>query len=400
MAKEKMISLILAGGQGTRLGKLTKSTAKPAVPFGGRYRIIDFTLSNVANSGIKTAGVITQYQPLELNDHIGNGSSWGLNTNRGGVTILQPYQTSEGSKMFEGTAHAIYQNIDYIDQQDPDYVLILSGDHIYKMDYDEMLQEHKKNNAALTVGVLPVEWDEASRFGIMNTDDENRVTEFVEKPEHPESNLASMGIYIFNWKTLREYLMAGFSGDNQLMDFGKHVIPLFLLNHEKVFAHAFNGYWRDVGTVQSLWQANMELLDAPENLQLQDKDWQIYSQSEAIPGAMITATADVKNATIADASIVEGTVEHSVLSKSVKVAQGAEIKDSMIMPGASIGKGARVEYAIIGENAVLEEGAAVIGTPGQIALVGYGEIVHGGYVKSWKRDQWVPLLTCGKTQKA
>lgn len=400
MAKEKMISLILAGGQGTRLGKLTKSTAKPAVPFGGRYRIIDFTLSNVANSGIKTAGVITQYQPLELNDHIGNGSSWGLNTNRGGVTILQPYQTSEGSKMFEGTDHAIYQNIDYIDQQDPDYVLILSGDHIYKMDYDEMLQEHKKNNAALTVGVLPVEWDEASRFGIMNTDDENRVTEFVEKPEHPESNLASMGIYIFNWKTLREYLMAGFSGDNQLMDFGKHVIPLFLLNHEKVFAHAFNGYWRDVGTVQSLWQANMELLDAPENLKLQDKDWQIYSQSEAIPGAMITATADVKNATIADASIVEGTVEHSVLSKSVKVAQGAEIKDSMIMPGASIGKGARVEYAIIGENAVLEEGAAVIGTPGQIALVGYGEIVHGGYVKSWKRDQWVPLLICGKTQKA
>lgn len=382
MAKEKMISLILAGGQGTRLGKLTKSTAKPAVPFGGRYRIIDFTLSNVANSGIKTAGVITQYQPLELNDHIGNGSSWGLNTNRGGVTILQPYQTSEGSKMFEGTAHAIYQNIDYIDQQDPDYVLILSGDHIYKMDYDEMLQEHKKNNAALTVGVLPVEWDEASRFGIMNTDEENRVTEFVEKPEHPESNLASMGIYIFNWKTLREYLVAGFSGENQLMDFGKHVIPLFLLNHEKVFAHAFNGYWRDVGTVQSLWQANMELLDAPENLKLQDKDWQIYSQAEAIPGAMITATADVKNATIADASIVEGIVEHSVLSKSVKVAQGAQIKDSMIMPGATIGKDARVEYAIIGENAVLEEGAAVIGTPGQIALVGYGEIVHGGYVKS------------------
>lgn len=278
----EMLGLILAGGKGTRLGKLTSDQAKPAVPFGGRYRIIDFTLSNCANSGVKNIGIITQYQPLLLNEHIGNGVSWGLDGLNASATILQPYTDNSGSKWFEGTAHAIYQNIDYIDSKDPEYVLILSGDHIYKMDYESMLEEHIKNGASLTVAVIDVPMKEASRFGIMNTDVSGRITEFEEKPEHPKSNHASMGIYIFNWKRLREVLTTGFTTNDDMVDFGKNVIPYYLKSDERVFAYHFSGYWKDVGTIDSLWAANMEFLDGSDGLNLYDRSWRIYSKIQLI----------------------------------------------------------------------------------------------------------------------
>lgn len=372
---DEMLGIILAGGQGTRLGKLTKDTAKPAVPFGGRYRIIDFTLSNCANSGVNTVGVITQYQPLELNAHIGNGASWGLDDSSGGVTVLQPYSSTEGEKFFEGTAHAIYQNIEYIDQHHPKYLLVLSGDHIYKMDYAAMLAYHKAKKAALTVGVIPVTKEEAKRFGMMNTDETDRIIEFEEKPVHPKSDKASMGIYIFNWPTLRDYLVKSYATDKSLEDFGKNVIPAYLTHNESVYAYAFEGYWRDVGTIQSLWQANMEFLSPHNRLNIGDQHWRIYSKAQVLPPMFLTATSQVNDAMIVDSCYVAGEINHSILSQRVSVGMGSRIVDSMIMPGATIGKNVVIDHALVGEDAIIGDDATVKGTTADIAVVGYHETV-------------------------
>ena len=372
--KNEMLGVILAGGKGSRLGKLTHNQAKPAVPFGGRYRIIDFTLSNCVNSGVKNIGVITQYQPLNLNAHIGNGASWGLDDLNAGVTILQPYSNNEGSKWFEGTAHAIYQNIGYIDQMDPEYILILSGDHIYKMDYEAMLDQHKETGASLTVAVIDVPWDEASRFGIMNTDDNNRIIDFEEKPAEPKSNHASMGIYIFNWKRLREVLVNSFTRNQDMVDFGKNVIPYYLKSGESVFAYNFKGYWKDVGTIDSLWHANMEFLDENNELNLQDRTWRIYSRNPIAPPQIIAETAEIKDAMIVDGSYIAGKVDHSILSANVRIQTGSVITDSVIMPGAKIGKNVTIHRAIIGEGAVIGDDVVIDGTD-EIAVIGNKEVV-------------------------
>lgn len=369
-----MLGVILAGGKGTRLGKLTRNQAKPAVPFGGRYRIIDFTLSNCVNSGVKNIGVITQYQPLNLNAHIGNGASWGLDDLNAGVTILQPYSNNEGSKWFEGTAHAIYQNIGYIDQMDPEYILILSGDHIYKMDYEAMLDQHKETGASLTVAVIDVPWNEASRFGIMNTDDNNRIIDFEEKPAEPKSNHASMGIYIFNWKRLREVLVNSFTRNQDMVDFGKNVIPYYLKSGESVFAYNFKGYWKDVGTIDSLWHANMEFLDENNELNLQDRTWRIYSRNPIAPPQIIAETAEIKDAMIVDGSYIAGKVDHSILSANVRIQTGSVVTDSVIMPGAKIGKNVTIHRAIIGEGAVIGDDVVIDGTD-EIAVIGNKEVV-------------------------
>ena len=369
-----MLGVILAGGKGTRLGKLTHNQAKPAVPFGGRYRIIDFTLSNCVNSGVKNIGVITQYQPLNLNAHIGNGASWGLDDLNAGVTILQPYSNNEGSKWFEGTAHAIYQNIGYIDQMDPEYILILSGDHIYKMDYEAMLDQHKETGASLTVAVIDVPWNEASRFGIMNTDDNNRIVDFEEKPAEPKSNHASMGIYIFNWKRLREVLVNSFTRNQDMVDFGKNVIPYYLKSGESVFAYNFKGYWKDVGTIDSLWHANMEFLDENNELNLQDRTWRIYSRNPIAPPQIIAETAEIKDAMIVDGSYIAGKVDHSILSANVRIQTGSVVTDSVIMPGAKIGKNVTIHRAIIGEGAVIGDDVVIDGTD-EIAVIGNKEVV-------------------------
>lgn len=372
--KNEMLGVILAGGKGTRLGKLTHNQAKPAVPFGGRYRIIDFTLSNCVNSGVKNIGVITQYQPLNLNAHIGNGASWGLDDLNVGVTILQPYSNNEGSKWFEGTAHAIYQNIGYIDQMDPEYILILSGDHIYKMDYEAMLDQHKETGASLTVAVIDVPWDEASRFGIMNTDDNNRIIDFEEKPAEPKSNHASMGIYIFNWKRLREVLVNSFTRNQDMVDFGKNVIPYYLKSGESVFAYNFKGYWKDVGTIDSLWHANMEFLDENNELNLQDRTWRIYSRNPIAPPQIIAETAEIKDAMIVDGSYIAGKVDHSILSANVRIQTGSVVTDSVIMPGAKIGKNVTIHRAIIGEGVVIGDDVVIDGTD-EIAVIGNKEVV-------------------------
>lgn len=375
--KQDMIAMILAGGQGTRLGVLTKQTAKPAVPFGGKYRIIDFALSNCANSGIKNIGVVTQYQPLELNEHIGKGAAWGLTSRSGGATILQPYSSSDGEKWFKGTANAIYQNISYIDSLDPKYVLILSGDHIYKMDYAAMLEDHIKNKASLTVGVIPVSMKEASRFGIMNTDQNGRIIEFEEKPAQPKSNLASMGIYIFNWDTLRRYLVEDQAKNREMEDFGKNVIPAYLSNAENCFAYSFEGYWKDVGTIESLWEANMEFLDPEHPLNISEDAWRIYTSNPVTPPQFLTEEAQIKHSLVVDGCYIAGQVDNSLLSRDVKVGPNSQVDHSVVMSSATIGKGCRVEYAIIGEQAVIADGASVIGTPDQIATVGYAEVVGG-----------------------
>lgn len=372
--KNEILGVILAGGKGTRLGKLTHNQAKPAVPFGGRYRIIDFTLSNCVNSGVKNIGVITQYQPLNLNAHIGNGASWGLDDLNAEVTILQPYSNNEGSKWFEGTAHAIYQNIGYIDQMDPEYILILSGDHIYKMDYEAMLDQHKETGASLTVAVIDVPWDEASRFGIMNTDDNNRIIDFEEKPAEPKSNHASMGIYIFNWKRLREVLVNSFTRNQDMVDFGKNVIPYYLKSGESVFAYNFKGYWKDVGTIDSLWHANIEFLDENNELNLQDRTWRIYSRNPIAPPQIIAETAEIKDAMIVDGSYIAGKVDHSILSANVRIQTGSVVTDSVIMPGAKIGKNVTIHRAIIGEGAVIGDDVVIDGTD-EIAVIGNKEVV-------------------------
>lgn len=373
--KNEMLALILAGGQGTRLGKLTQNIAKPAVQFGGRYRIIDFALSNCANSGVDNVGIITQYQPLVLNSHVGNGSNWGIDGINSGATILQPYSATEGNRWFEGTSHAIYQNIDYIDSIDPEYVLILSGDHIYKMDYDDMLRTHKDNLASLTVAVIDVPLKEASRFGIMNTDSNDRIVEFEEKPEHPKSTKASMGIYIFNWQRLREVLVNAEKNNVDMSDFGKNVIPAYLEAGDRVYTYNFDGYWKDVGTIESLWEANMEYIGEDNELHSRDRSWKIYSKNLIAPPNFITEEASVKNSLVVDGCFVSGKVNHSILSTNVQVKKDAEITDSFIMSGAIIGEGAKIKRAIIGENAVIGDGVEIDGTGKEVQVVGYNEVV-------------------------
>lgn len=370
----EMLGLVLAGGQGTRLGKLTKDVAKPAVPFGGRYRIIDFALSNCVNSNVKNVGVITQYEPLVLNEHIGNGAPWGLNGVNSDVTILQPYSSTEGNKYFEGTAHAIYQNIAYIDKKDPEYILILSGDHIYKMDYEAMLASHKEREASLTVSVMEVPIAEASRFGIMNTDDNDRIIEFEEKPAEPKSNLASMGIYIFNWKRLRDVLTTGYAKGVNMEDFGGNVIPAYIDSGENVFAYRFKGYWKDVGTIDSLHEASMEFLDLNNELNITDKDWRIYSRNDISAPQFLTSNANVKGSLIGDGSYIDAQVTDSILSQNVHVQEGTKIEKSFVMSGAHIGKNVTIKYAILGEKAYIGDNVEIIGRPDDIAVIGHGEV--------------------------
>lgn len=351
MIKKEMIAMLLAGGQGSRLGVLTAKVAKPAVAFGGKYRIIDFPLSNCINSGVDTVGVLTQYQPLRLNTHIGIGIPWDLDRNIGGVTILPPYEKSANSEWYTGTANAIYQNLDYMETYNPDYVLILSGDHIYKMDYEVMLDFHKANNAEVTIAVMPVPIEEASRFGIMIADENHRITEFEEKPEHPRSNLASMGIYIFNWKTLKEALIA--MADQPALDFGKHVIPYC---HEKgapLYAYEFTGYWKDVGTLSSYWEANMELIDIVPEFNLYEEYWKIYTKSEIQPPDYIAADSVVERSIIGEGSEVYGEVYNSVIGCGVTIGKGTVIRDSIIMNQTQIGEGCEINKAIIAENVVV-----------------------------------------------
>lgn len=353
--KKECIAMLLAGGQGSRLKVLTKDIAKPAVPYGGKYRIIDFPLSNCVNSGIDTVGVLTQYQPLVLNEYIGNGEPWDLDRQNGGVHVLPPYQKSGRSDWYKGTANAIYQNISFIDRYDPEYVLILSGDHIYKMDYNLMLAEHKKKKADCTIAVMEVPMDEASRFGIMNADKNGVIYEFEEKPKEPKSNLASMGIYVFSWQVLKKYLIADEKNPKSSNDFGKDIIPKMLEYGERLLAYKFEGYWKDVGTLDSLWDANMDLINPNVPMDLHDMDWRIYSRNPISPPQYISPGASVQNCMISDGSEVYGTVDFSVLFTNVTVEKGAVVTDSIVMPGAVIKSGARVEYAIIGENAVIGE---------------------------------------------
>ncbi|MGN7178905.1 glucose-1-phosphate adenylyltransferase [Cytobacillus sp. SAFR-174] len=359
MGKKKCVAMLLAGGKGSRLSSLTKSLAKPAVPFGGKYRIIDFTLSNCTNSGIDTVGVLTQYQPLVLNSYIGIGSAWDLDRKNGGVTVLPPYSESSEVKWYTGTASAIYQNLNYLKQYDPEYVLILSGDHIYKMNYELMLKYHIEKGADATISVIEVPWPEASRFGIMNTDGEMRVAEFEEKPAYPKNNLASMGIYIFNWSVLREYLEMDDRNPESSHDFGKDIIPLMLDENKKLFAYPFNGYWKDVGTVKSLWEANMDLLDDECELNLFDHDWRIYSVNPNHPPQYISTQAEVAESLINEGCTVEGEVEKSVLFQGVQVGKNTVIRESVIMPDAVIGENVYIEKAIVPSGMNIPDGVVI-----------------------------------------
>lgn len=353
MVAKKCVAMLLAGGQGSRLGVLTKNTAKPAVPFGGKYRIIDFPLSNCTNSGIDTIGVLTQYKPLKLNSYIGIGQPWDLDRLNGGVTILPPYMKQTAGEWYSGTANAICQNIEFIEAYNPEYVLILSGDQIYKMDYSAMLSFHEEKNADVTIAILEVPWEDASRFGIMNTDDDNKIYEFVEKPKNPISNKASMGIYIFNWKKLRQYLIEDQKTPGSCNDFGKDIIPKMLKDNESMYAFPFKGYWRDVGTIQSLWEANMDLLkDSPE-LDLYDHGWKIYSRNPVEPPHYIARGANVKSCIITEGGMIYGDVNNSVLFAGVTVGKGSRVYNSILMPNVKIGENAIIENAIIAENTVI-----------------------------------------------
>lgn len=361
--KKECVAMLLAGGQGSRLYALTHDMAKPAVPYGGKYRIIDFPLSNCVNSGIDTVGVLTQYQPLVLHDYIGNGQPWDLDKQYGGAHCLPPYQTALGAEWYKGTANAIYQNISFVDRYDPEYVVILSGDHIYKMDYNDMLEHHKKKNADATIAVLDVPMEEASRFGIMITNDEGDIIDFDEKPKHPRSTLASMGIYIFTWSKLKKYLIENENNEAEDKDFGKAIIPNMMKAGEKLVAYAFDGYWKDVGTLDSLWEANMDLLNPNIPIDLYDPDWKMYSRNLVLPPQYIGENAVVENSMITDGCDVEGTVDFSVIFEGVKIEPGATVTDSIIMPGSVIKSGAVVEYAIIGENCVVGEGSKIGARP-------------------------------------
>lgn len=380
MIKKEMIAMLLAGGQGSRLGVLTEKVAKPAVAFGGKYRIIDFPLSNCINSGIDTVGVLTQYQPLRLNTHIGIGIPWDLDRNEGGVTVLPPYEKSTSSEWYTGTANAIYQNLAYMEQYNPDYVLILSGDHIYKMDYEVMLDFHKANKADITIACMPVPIEEASRFGIMVTDESSRITEFEEKPEHPSSNLASMGIYIFSWPVLKEALIA--LKNQNGCDFGKHILPYCKEKGQRLFAYEYNGYWKDVGTLGSYWEANMELVDIIPEFNLYEEFWRIYTKSDQLPPQYIDPEGSVTESIVGEATEVYGTVQHSVIGSGVTIGKGAVIKNSIIMNGAVIGDGVVMDKAIIaegvhiGDNAELGVGEEV---PNELAphIYSYGLVTIG-----------------------
>ncbi len=361
--KKEVVAMLLAGGQGSRLGVLTKKLAKPAVPFGGKYRIIDFPLSNCVNSGIEAVGILTQYQPLVLNEYIGNGQPWDLDGMHSGVNCLSPYQAVDGADWYSGTANAIYQNINYIDRYEPEYVVILSGDHIYKMDYNKMLDFHKEKNAACTIAVIDVPLEEASRFGILNTYDDGEIYEFDEKPEHPKSTNASMGIYIFSWKELKKYLIEDEALENSSHDFGKDVLPAMLNAGERMFAYPFEGYWKDVGTIDSLWEANMDLLDPNVTLDLKD----IYSRNPMMPPHYVSSDAKIQNSMIADGCNVYGNLEFSILFAGVTIGKGATINSSIIMPGTVIEDGAVVQYAIIGENAHIGKNAVVGENPENVA---------------------------------
>ena len=356
--KKEIVAMLLAGGQGTRLQVLTKDMAKPAVPFGGKYRIIDFPLSNCSNSGISTVGVLTQFMPLELNSYMGNGNPWDLDRVDGGLTILPPYTAGKTGEWYKGTANAIYQNIKYIDQYDPEYVLILSGDHIYKMNYNKMLEFHKEKKADLTVAHINVPLEEASRFGILNTDDDLRIVEFLEKPEHPVSTKASMGIYIFNWKVLREYLIRDEENPESEKDFGKNIIPM-LLEERRIYAFPFEGYWKDVGTIESLWEANMDLIKRKDEFNISDKSWKIYYRHEGRLPQFIAESAEVTDSMISDGTIVLGKVHESILSSGVSVGKNAKVLGSIIMQNAVIEEGATVVNSIIAEGTVVKSGVTV-----------------------------------------
>ena len=361
--KKECIAMLLAGGQGSRLYVLTGDMAKPAVPFGGKYRIIDFPLSNCTNSGIDTVGVLTQYRPLELNSYIGSGLPWDLDGSTGGVHILPPYQGAKGGTWYKGTANAIYQNLGFIDMHDPEYVVILSGDHIYKMDYSDMLARHKAANAACTISVMEVPWAEAPRFGIMSVDGDDMITEFAEKPKEPKSNLASMGIYVFSWKALRQYLIDDEHTPGSENDFGKNIIPSMLGNNERMAAYRFAGYWKDVGTLESLWDANMDMLAPESGLDLRDRSWPIYARSVSAPPAFLGENSAVAHSAVNRGSVLEGVVENSVLSQNVTVGEGAAVRYSVLFPNVEVAPGAVVEYAILGEGCKIGPGCRVGGTP-------------------------------------
>ena len=359
MVSKDCVAMILAGGQGSRLGALTKNVAKPAVPFGGKYRIIDFPLSNCVHSGINTVGVLTQYQPLELNRYIGNGNPWDLDRSHGGVYVLPPYQSAKAGEWYKGTANAIYQNLSFLEGFKPENVLILSGDHIYKMHYGEMLKAHKESGAAVTIAVMPVPWEEASRFGIMNVDEEGTITDFEEKPAEPKSNLASMGIYIFTYEVLKKYLEADERDPSSANDFGKNIIPAMLENGEKIVSFRFEGYWKDVGTIHSLWEANMDLVDQPPKFDLNDRSWSIYSRNMALAPHYVGQNAKITNSTVTEGCFIDGEIKHSVIFGGVELGEGSVVSDSVIMPGAKIGKNVVIEKAVIGADAVIGDGAKV-----------------------------------------
>ncbi|WP_177503457.1 glucose-1-phosphate adenylyltransferase [Anaerosinus sp.] len=381
MQKTECLAMILAGGQGSRLGALTKKIAKPAVPFGGKYRIIDFPLSNCRNSDINTVGILTQYQPLALHSYLGTGEAWDLDRKNGGVYILPPYAREKGAEWYKGTADAIYQNLNFIEMIDPEYVLILSGDHIYKMDYSWMLEYHKLKKAEATIGVIEVPWEEASRFGIMNTDEENKIIEFQEKPEKPESNLASMGIYIFNWKFLKRYLEEDARDNVSSHDFGKNIIPKMLSAGARMYSYAFNGYWKDVGTISSLWEANMDLLEDEPELNLHDSSWKVYSVNPAMPPHYVSPEAKVKKSLISEGAVVYGEVENSVIFSGVKIAKGAKVINSVVLPFTHIKEGACVDKAVVGQNCEIGKGAVVKATDGSITVVPEGEVVQSDAAK-------------------
>jgi len=380
--RKKCVAMLLAGGQGSRLGVLTKHTAKPAIPFGGKYRIIDFPLSNCVNSGIDTVGIMTQYQPLELNDYIGNGGPWGLNRSFGGVHVLPPYAKSKGSEWYKGTANAIYQNIHFVDRYDPDYVIVLSGDHIYKMDYAKMLDFHKEKGSECTIAVLDVPLKEASRFGIMNLNDDGSIYEFQEKPKEPKSTKASMGIYIFNWSLLKQYLIEDENNPDSSNDFGGDIIPKLIADDKKLYAYLFEGYWKDVGTIESLWEANMDLLDPEIPVQIKDPDFKIYARNYAQPSSFIANSSNLDNCFVAEGCIIKGKASNSIISVGCEIEDGAVVENSVIMPNTIIKKGAHINYSIIGENCTVCENA-VVGTDNkEISIIGHNKTVPDGMVVS------------------